>query len=104
MVQEEHWVSRAREQIAAWVAADGEVTRGMHAKVASGEVALHCGAEVIERVCIFDQCGDIGVFGPAGGCDRRDVAAETARVVTKTVGRRVGGDIRECRRDGPKVD
>lgn len=61
MVQEEHWIARASEQITARVAANGEVARCVHAQEPVCEIALHRGGEVVESIGVVDEAGDIGV-------------------------------------------
>ena len=48
MMQEKRWISWARKQITARVAANSEVARCMYTQEASGEVTLHNGGEVQE--------------------------------------------------------
>lgn len=84
MVQEKRRVCGAREEITAGVAADGEVSAGMYAQEAGGEVALHGVCEGEEVRAVFNEAGDVGVFGPAGGCGARDVAAQAAGVVAES--------------------
>lgn len=60
-MQKKHRVTGRGKEVAAWVSADGEVACCVHAQEAVGEVALHCGAEVVECVGVVDECGHVGV-------------------------------------------
>lgn len=80
-MQPEDRISGTRKDIAARIPAGGEVPRGMHAKEADGEVALHARLEASDVRVVGDEVGGLGVGGPALRHPRRDVAFEAARVV-----------------------
>ena len=54
VVQEEGWVTGRREEVAAWVAADGVVPTRVHAVHAVSEVTLHCVLEGVDVVILVD--------------------------------------------------
>jgi hypothetical protein len=61
MVQEEHGIAGTGKQIAARVAANGEVACCVHAQEPVCEITLHRGGEVVEGVGVVDEGGDVGV-------------------------------------------
>jgi molybdopterin-binding protein len=59
VVQEEERVAGRGEEVTSRVAANGEVTSGVHAEESVQEVALHPGSEPVKVLVVFDQTGDI---------------------------------------------
>lgn len=90
MVQVEHGVAGGGKDVAAGVAADGEMSAGVHAEEACGEVALHGGLEGGDVGGLGDEGGGVGVGVGLGGDEDGDVAFAARRV---SMGWRRGGDV-----------
>lgn len=80
------------------------MTSGVHTNQTFSEVSLHGVLEVEDVGVLGDKIGGVAVR-KSGGCGIVvDVTAETTRVVSKTVGLRVGWDITVDGRQGTEVD
>ena len=85
VVEPEHGVARRGEQVAARVAADGEVAARVDAVEARREVALHAVLEGQDVGIGGDEVERVGVLGPVGRDPGRDVAFQAAWVRAEAV-------------------
>lgn len=65
MMQEKHRIPRTRKKITTRIATNREMPCCMNTQKTIGEVALHGGAEVVERIGLVDEGGNGGVGCPA---------------------------------------
>ena len=83
VVQVEPRVAIGCHKVAAWVASNREVPRGVHAHEAvseSRDAALHLRPETVDRLAL-EEAHDFFVVAPLPGGPGRDVALQAARVV-----------------------
>lgn len=86
MVQVEPWIAVGSHEVAAWIAADGEVASGVHAHEVveeSWHAALHVCPEAVDALAL-EEIDDLFVVCPLAGGPGGDVALEAARVVAET--------------------
>lgn len=96
VVQVEPRVTVGCYEVAAWVAANGEVAGGVHAHevvLESRNATLHVCPEAFDALA-FEQVDDLLIVGPLAGSPGRDVTLEAARIVAETEERQLCG-IRE---------
>ena len=81
VMEEEHGISRAAEDISTWVTAEGEMARSVYSKDTRGEVTLHHSLEPVDVRIFGDESRGVLVGAPLLGYPRGDVTLDAARVV-----------------------